>query len=170
MNDSPDRQGEIDLARARCATAKSAPMSAVLPRVSPAAAVRDRARARKYAASLAAALGGLKGPLMKVAQLLATIPEALPAEYAAELGQLQVRRRRWVAASCAGAWRPSWTRLGSTLPSFDMRPQPRPRSARCTGPRRTTAGARRQAAVSRHAFRRGGGSDSALILFAIHAA
>ena len=38
---------------------------------------------------LAAALGGLKGPIMKVAQLLATIPEALPAEYAAELGQLQ---------------------------------------------------------------------------------
>ena len=43
----------------------------------------------KAAASLAAALGGLKGPIMKVAQLLATIPEALPAEYAAELGQLQ---------------------------------------------------------------------------------
>jgi predicted unusual protein kinase regulating ubiquinone biosynthesis (AarF/ABC1/UbiB family) len=41
------------------------------------------------AAALAAALGGLKGPIMKVAQLLATIPEALPAEYAAELGQLQ---------------------------------------------------------------------------------
>src|SRR6478672_4662135 len=43
----------------------------------------------KDAASLAVALGGLKGPIMKVAQLLATIPEALPAEYAAELGQLQ---------------------------------------------------------------------------------
>src|SRR6476646_10119364 len=41
------------------------------------------------AAALATALGGLKGPIMKVAQLLATIPEALPAEYAAELGQLQ---------------------------------------------------------------------------------
>jgi len=41
------------------------------------------------ARQLAAALGGLKGPLMKVAQLLATIPEALPAEYARELGQLQ---------------------------------------------------------------------------------
>jgi predicted unusual protein kinase regulating ubiquinone biosynthesis (AarF/ABC1/UbiB family) len=41
------------------------------------------------AAALAAALGGLKGPIMKVAQLLATIPEALPTEYAAELGQLQ---------------------------------------------------------------------------------
>ena len=48
----------------------------------------DPARDRE-AASLAVALGGLKGPIMKVAQLLATIPEALPAEYAAELGQLQ---------------------------------------------------------------------------------
>ena len=40
-------------------------------------------------AALATALGGLKGLIMKVAQLLATIPEALPAEYASELGQLQ---------------------------------------------------------------------------------
>ena len=41
------------------------------------------------AAALAAALGGLKGPIMKVAQMLATIPEALPAEYATALSQLQ---------------------------------------------------------------------------------
>jgi predicted unusual protein kinase regulating ubiquinone biosynthesis (AarF/ABC1/UbiB family) len=41
------------------------------------------------AADLAAALGGLKGPIMKVAQLLATIPDALPPEYATELAQLQ---------------------------------------------------------------------------------
>lgn len=41
------------------------------------------------AVALAQALGGLKGPIMKVAQLLATIPEALPAEYAQELSQLQ---------------------------------------------------------------------------------
>jgi len=41
------------------------------------------------AAALAAALGGLKGPLMKVAQLMSTIPEALPPEYARELAQLQ---------------------------------------------------------------------------------
>src|ERR1051325_9662945 len=46
----------------------------------------DRAR---NADELAAALGGLKGPIMKVAQLLATIPEALPAEYITELGKLQ---------------------------------------------------------------------------------
>src|SRR5690348_14690428 len=46
----------------------------------------DRA---KNAADLAAALGGLKGPIMKVAQLLATIPEALPPEYINELTKLQ---------------------------------------------------------------------------------
>ena len=43
----------------------------------------------KDAAELAKALGGLKGPIMKVAQLLSTIPEALPAEYSRELAQLQ---------------------------------------------------------------------------------
>jgi predicted unusual protein kinase regulating ubiquinone biosynthesis (AarF/ABC1/UbiB family) len=46
----------------------------------------DRGR---NALELAAALGGLKGPIMKVAQLMATIPDALPPEYAAELTQLQ---------------------------------------------------------------------------------
>ncbi|GGB32456.1 ABC transporter ATP-binding protein [Roseibium aquae] len=43
----------------------------------------------KNAAELAAALGGLKGPLMKVAQLLSTIPDALPPEYTTQLAQLQ---------------------------------------------------------------------------------
>ena len=43
----------------------------------------------KNAAELARALGGLKGPIMKAAQLLSTIPEALPPEYARELSQLQ---------------------------------------------------------------------------------
>jgi predicted unusual protein kinase regulating ubiquinone biosynthesis (AarF/ABC1/UbiB family) len=46
----------------------------------------DRGR---HAAELAAALGGLKGPLMKVAQIMSTIPDALPKEYVAELAQLQ---------------------------------------------------------------------------------
>ena len=43
----------------------------------------------RHAADLKAALGGIKGPLMKVAQLLATIPDALPEEYVRELIQLQ---------------------------------------------------------------------------------
>ncbi|MCB8822390.1 ABC1 kinase family protein [Microvirga rosea] len=41
------------------------------------------------AAALAQALGGLKGPIMKVAQLLATVPDLIPPEYAAELQKLQ---------------------------------------------------------------------------------
>ena len=42
-----------------------------------------------HARELMMSLGNLKGPLMKVAQILATIPEALPPEYAQELQQLQ---------------------------------------------------------------------------------
>jgi predicted unusual protein kinase regulating ubiquinone biosynthesis (AarF/ABC1/UbiB family) len=69
----------------------------------------DRGR---HASELRAALGGLKGPLMKVAQLLATIPDALPEEYVAELAQLQadapsmgwsfVKRR--MAAELGAGW------------------------------------------------------------------
>ena len=43
----------------------------------------------QHAGELKAALGGLKGPLMKVAQLISTIPDALPGEYVDELIQLQ---------------------------------------------------------------------------------
>ncbi len=43
----------------------------------------------KHAAELRIALEGLKGPLVKVAQMLATIPEALPEEFTAELASLQ---------------------------------------------------------------------------------
>ncbi|WP_010300800.1 ABC1 kinase family protein [Candidatus Odyssella thessalonicensis] len=43
----------------------------------------------RHAESLKNLLGGLKGPLMKVAQFLATIPGALPPEYANELLELQ---------------------------------------------------------------------------------
>ncbi|MEM5516663.1 AarF/ABC1/UbiB kinase family protein [Henriciella sp. AS95] len=45
----------------------------------------------KVAKALASALGKTKGPLMKVAQMLSTIPDFLPAEYAAELSQLQAQ-------------------------------------------------------------------------------
>ncbi|MEM1398816.1 MAG: AarF/ABC1/UbiB kinase family protein [Pseudomonadota bacterium] len=43
----------------------------------------------KHSRELTEALGGLKGPLMKVAQMLATIPDAVPREYADQLRQLQ---------------------------------------------------------------------------------
>ena len=43
----------------------------------------------KHANQLREALGSLKGPLMKVAQILSTIPDALPKEYSEELASLQ---------------------------------------------------------------------------------
>ncbi len=43
----------------------------------------------QHAGQLRESLGGLKGPLMKTAQILSTIPNALPDEYAKELSQLQ---------------------------------------------------------------------------------
>ena len=67
----------------------------------------------EHAEDLKQVLGGLKGPLMKVAQILATIPDALPEEYARELQQLQsnapamgwlfVKRR--MAAELGPDWR-----------------------------------------------------------------
>lgn len=43
----------------------------------------------EHAAKLVQALGNLKGPLMKVGQILSTIPEALPAEYSQQFQELQ---------------------------------------------------------------------------------
>ncbi len=68
----------------------------------------------QHAADLKAALGGIKGPLMKVAQLLATIPNALPEEYANELATLQANAppMGWpfVKRRMAGELGPDWER------------------------------------------------------------
>lgn len=75
------------------------------------------------ALALARALGGLKGPLMKAAQLIATIPDALPADYAEALVTLQseappmgaafVRRR--MVAELGPDWREKFG-------AFDLHP------------------------------------------------
>jgi predicted unusual protein kinase regulating ubiquinone biosynthesis (AarF/ABC1/UbiB family) len=57
-----------------------------------------RLNQERHARELKAALGGLKGPVMKIAQILSTIPDALPAEYARELGQLQANAPEMGAA------------------------------------------------------------------------
>jgi predicted unusual protein kinase regulating ubiquinone biosynthesis (AarF/ABC1/UbiB family) len=76
---------------------------------------------REHASELRAALGGLKGPLMKVAQMLATIPDALPAEYAAELAQLQSAAppmgRPFVRRRMAAELGPDWQ---SRFAAFDL--------------------------------------------------
>ena len=65
-----------------------------------------------HAEDLKVLLGGLKGPLMKVAQFLSTIPDALPAEYASELAQLQANAPpmgwSFVRRRMAGELGPDW--------------------------------------------------------------
>src|ERR1700729_294945 len=73
-----------------------------------------------HAEDLKTILGGLKGPLMKVAQFLSTVPDALPEEYALELAQLQsnapamgaafVRRR--MASELGPDWRSRFQSFG----------------------------------------------------------
>ncbi len=84
---------------------------------------RTSGRDASNAAMLAKALGGLKGPLMKVAQLMATIPDLLPPEYADELSKLQsdappmgaafVKRR--MQAELGADWQKKFR-------SFDLKP------------------------------------------------
>jgi predicted unusual protein kinase regulating ubiquinone biosynthesis (AarF/ABC1/UbiB family) len=72
---------------------------------------------------LANALGGLKGPIMKVAQLLATIPDLVPPEYAAELQKLQSEAppmgAAFVKRRMMSELGPDWQ---SRFGSFDLRP------------------------------------------------
>jgi len=73
-----------------------------------------------HAEDLKAILGGLKGPLMKVAQILSTIPDALPDEYAQELAQLQANApamgwsfvRRRMAGELGADWQSKFQSFG----------------------------------------------------------
>src|ERR1700731_3894085 len=73
-----------------------------------------------HAEDLKTILGGLKGPLMKVAQFLSTVPDARPAEYAAELAQLQANAppmgwnfvRRRMASELGPDWQTKFASFG----------------------------------------------------------
>src|SRR2546430_6864234 len=84
-----DREANRFSARAARYARVGANMSGVAARFAGARLLGLSLDRSKNAIELAAALGGLKGPIMKVAQLMATIPDALPAEYAAPLMKLQ---------------------------------------------------------------------------------
>ena len=66
----------------------------------------------RNAKALKAALGGLKGPLMKAAQMFATVPDLLPPEFAKEFAELQTNApamgwpfvRRRMAAELGADW------------------------------------------------------------------
>ncbi len=75
------------------------------------------------AKALASVLGSMKGPMMKVAQLLTTIPDALPTDYANELIRLQSQAppmgagfvRRRMQAELGPHWRERFA-------EFDLKP------------------------------------------------
>ena len=82
MNDKTDEEQNRFSARAARYVRVGTNVGAVAARVAGQRLFGMDGDDSKNAAALAAALGGLKGPIMKVAQLMATIPEALPPEYA----------------------------------------------------------------------------------------
>jgi predicted unusual protein kinase regulating ubiquinone biosynthesis (AarF/ABC1/UbiB family) len=84
-----DREANRFSARAKRYAKVGTNVGGVAARVATARVLGRTQNHDRNALDLAAALGGLKGPIMKVAQLLATIPDALPPEYAGELMKLQ---------------------------------------------------------------------------------
>ena len=85
----PDREKNRFSARARRYARVGTNVGGVAARVAANRVLGRKQNHDRNALDLAAALGGLKGPIMKVAQMLATIPDALPAQYAEELMKLQ---------------------------------------------------------------------------------
>src|SRR5712672_4288016 len=115
-----DREANRFSARAARYARVGANMSGVAARIAGARLFGLTLDRGQNAMELAAALGGLKGPIMKVAQLMATIPDALPAEYATELMKLQseappmgwafVKRR--MAAELGADWQAKFASFG----------------------------------------------------------
>jgi len=75
----------------------------------------------RNARALKAALGNLKGPLMKAAQMFATVPDLLPPELAAEFAELQTNApsmgRPFVRRRMASELGPDWA---SRFASFEL--------------------------------------------------
>ena len=89
LPDPPDREKNRFSARARRYAKVGTRVGTVAARMAGQRLAGIKGGRAGNAVALAAALGGLKGPIMKVAQLIATIPDAVPAEYASELMKLQ---------------------------------------------------------------------------------
>lgn len=118
-----DNEANRFSARAARYARVGANMSGVAARVAGARLFGLEGRDATNAAALAQALGGLKGPIMKVAQLLATIPDLIPPEYAAELQKLQSEAPPMGAAFVKRRMQaelgPDWQ---SRFGSFDLNP------------------------------------------------
>lgn len=89
MPPTDDRERNRFSARARRYAQVGTSVGGVAARMAGQRVLRRPSDRAGNALALSTALGGLKGPIMKVAQLLATVPDALPPEYANELMKLQ---------------------------------------------------------------------------------
>ena len=89
--DMPDREGDRLSGRVRRYARVGTSVGGIAARMAGQRYLGLPADRERNAAELRRALGGLKGPLMKVAQLLATVPGGLPDEYSEALGALQSR-------------------------------------------------------------------------------
>ena len=118
-----DREANRFSARAARYARVGANMGGVAARMAGSRLFGGDDRDASNAAVLAQALGGLKGPIMKVAQLLATIPDLIPPEYAAELQKLQSEAPPMGAAFVKRRMQaelgPQWQ---SRFGSFDLNP------------------------------------------------
>ena len=120
-----DRDAEANRFSARAAryARVGASVGGVAARMAGARLFNVENRNLSNAEALAKALGGLKGPIMKVAQLVATIPDVVPPEYAAELQKLQSQAppmgaafvKRRMMAELGANWRERFA-------DFDLRP------------------------------------------------
>jgi predicted unusual protein kinase regulating ubiquinone biosynthesis (AarF/ABC1/UbiB family) len=118
-----DEEADRFSARAARYARVGANVGGVAARIASARLIGRTASGNTNAAALAQALGTLKGPVMKVAQMMATVPDLLPPEYEEELQKLQneappmgaafVRRR--MQAELGTDWL-------SRFSSFDLHP------------------------------------------------
>ncbi len=118
-----DEEGNRFSARAARYARVGANVGGVAARIARARLLGQGTSANANAAALAQALGALKGPVMKVAQMMATVPDLLPPAYAEELQKLQSQAppmgsafvRRRMQAELGADWL-------SRFASFDLRP------------------------------------------------
>jgi predicted unusual protein kinase regulating ubiquinone biosynthesis (AarF/ABC1/UbiB family) len=89
MSDDRREEGSTLFGELRRMARTSGAVGGIAARVAGARFLGIKTDKAAHAEDLRTVLGGLKGPLMKVAQFLSTVPDALPQEYALELAQLQ---------------------------------------------------------------------------------
>lgn len=107
-----EREGSTLFGEARRMLRTSGAVTGIAARVAGQRLFGMKSDSAAHAEDLKAILGGLKGPMMKVAQFLSTVPDALPPEYAKELATLQANAppmgwpfvRRRMASELGPAW------------------------------------------------------------------